>query len=277
MTANRLSYFSILLVLTAPVTVTAQSGEPPWTGYSIIDMTHSFSAETIYWPTEDGFELEVGFDGISDGGYYYASNRYSAADHGGTHLDAPRHFAEGRQSADEVPLNRLIGPACVIDVSSSALANADYRLSVSDIEAWETQNGRIDEGCIVLLNTGYARFWPDRQRYLGTSELGEAGVENLHFPGYSEEAARVLAARGIAAAGIDTASVDYGQSEDFLVHRYLYDLNIPGFENVANLDELPPTGAYVIALPMKITGASGAPLRMIGLVPDPGARANTTE
>lgn len=269
MTSNRLPPIAFLLVLTAPVAVFAQTGRSPWTGYSIIDMTHSFSAETIYWPTEDGFELEVGFDGITDGGYYYASNRYSAADHGGTHLDAPRHFAKGNQSADQVPLNRLMGPACVIDVSSRAVANADYRLSGSDIEDWETRNGRISEGCIVLLNTGYSQFWPDRQKYLGTTERGDAGVANLHFPGFSEEAARVLVARGVAAIGIDTASVDYGQSDDFLVHRYLYNLNIPGFENVANVDALPPTGAYVIALPMKIAGASGAPLRMIGFIPDP--------
>jgi kynurenine formamidase len=232
-------------------------------------MTHSFGSETIYWPTEDGFKLEVGFDGIAEGGYYYASNRYSAADHGGTHLDAPRHFAQGGQSADEVPLNRLMGPACVIDVSEAALANADFRLSAGDIAAWEAENGRIEAGCIVLLNTGYARFWPDRQSYLGTSFTGAQGVANLHFPGYSEASARLLVERGVAAVGIDTASIDYGQTDDFPVHRYLYGLNIPGFENVAGVNALPPKGAYVIALPMKISKGSGAPLRMIGLVPDP--------
>jgi kynurenine formamidase len=269
MTSSRLRSLAVVIVQFAPVAAMAQPGDPPWSGYSIVDMTHSFSAETIYWPTEDGFELEVGSDGITDGGYYYASNRYAAADHGGTHLDAPRHFAEGRQSADEVPLDRLIGPACVIDVSSAALADSDYRFGVSDIEAWEARYGRIAEGCIVLLNTGYARFWPDRERYLGTSLRGAEGVANLHFPGFSEEAARALVTRGVAAVGIDTASIDYGQSRDFLVHRYLYDLNIPGLENVANLAALPPTGAWVIALPMKIAAASGAPLRMIGLVPEP--------
>jgi kynurenine formamidase len=230
-------------------------------------MSHSFEADTIYWPTEDGFRLEVGFEGITDGGYYYASNHYSAADHGGTHIDAPKHFAQGRQAADEVPLERLMGPACVIDVSAAARENADYRLSVEDIQAWEARNGRIDKGCIVLLNTGYARHWPDRQKYLGTAERGPDAVRKLHFPGYSKESAIALVERGIAAVGIDTASIDYGQSDDFLVHRYLYDLNIPGFENVANLDALPPTGAYVIALPMKIATASGAPLRIIGLLP----------
>jgi kynurenine formamidase len=257
----------IFLALACPVAAMAQSGGAPWAGYAVVDMSHSFDAETIYWPTEDGFELEVGFDGITEGGYYYASNRYSAADHGGTHLDAPRHFAEGKQSADEVPLDRLMGPACVIDVSEAALANRDYRLRTSDIAAWETENGRIEQGCIVLLNTGYARFWPDRQSYLGTALKGAEGVENLHFPGYSEEAARRLVDRGIAAVGIDTTGIDYGQSDDFRVHRYLYDLNVPGFENVANIDALPSKGAYLIALPMKISAGSGAPLRIVGLVP----------
>jgi len=257
----------MLFLLATPPAAQAQSRDAPWADYTVIDMTHRFGAETIYWPTETGFELEVGFDGITDGGYYYASNRYSAADHGGTHLDAPRHFAAGRQSADEVPLDRLMGPACVIEIADAARADSDYRLRVTDIEAWEARHGRIREGCIVLLNAGYAEYWPDRQRYLGTTQLGSEGVANLHFPGYSVEAARVLADRGVAAVGIDTPSIDYGQSKDFLVHRFLYDLNIPGFENVANLDALPPTGAWVIALPMKIATASGAPLRMIGLLP----------
>jgi kynurenine formamidase len=255
--------------LLTPLGAEGQTDAPPWAGYSIIDMTHKFEAETIYWPTEEGFQLEVGFDGITDGGYYYSSNRYAAADPGGTHLDAPKHFAEGRQSADAVPLERLMGPACVIDVSGAALSNPDYRLSTGDIEDWEALHGSIPEGCIVLLNTGFARYWPDRETYLGTSLKGSEGVANLHFPAFSLESARLLASRGVAAVGIDTASIDYGQSADFVVHRYLYDLNIPGFENVANLDTLPPVGAFVIALPMKIADASGAPLRMIGLVPAP--------
>jgi kynurenine formamidase len=268
MRSSSLRFNAIFIALAFPVTALAQSGSLPWAGYSVVDMTHSFGPDTIYWPTEAGFELEVGFDGITDGGYYYASNRYSAADHGGTHLDAPRHFAEGKQFADEVPLERLMGPACVIDVSEATLADSGYRLRVSDIEAWEAENGRIEAGCIVLLNTGYARFWPDRQSYLGTSLTGAQGVANLHFPGFSEDSARLLVSRGIAAVGIDTASIDYGQSDDFPVHRYLYGLNIPGLENIANVDELPPKGAYVIALPMKISMGSGAPLRIIGLVPE---------
>lgn len=251
-----------------PLVVTAQETVPPWSGYAVVDMSHSFGADTIYWPTEDGFRLEVGFEGIADGGYYYASNRFAAADHGGTHLDAPRHFAEHGQAADEVPLDRLIGPACVIDVAAAARGDPDYLLGVADIEAWEARHGAIEAGCIVVLDTGFARYWPNRERYMGTALRGEEGVANLHFPGYSEDSAVLLARRGVAAVGIDTPSIDYGQSKDFRVHRYLYERNVPGLENLANVDALPPKGAYVIALPMKIEGGSGAPLRVIAFVPE---------
>ena len=267
MKSKSLHTVALGLLCIAPLVAGAQTIRAPWDGYSVVDMSHSFAAETIYWPTEDGFDLEVGFEGITERGYYYTSNRFAAADHGGTHLDAPKHFARGRQAADEVPLSRLMGPACVIDVSQRALADADYLLSVADVEAWEAEHGRIPAGCIVLLNTGFAQFWPDRGRYMGTEQLGEAGVANLHFPGFSEAAAIELAQRSIAAVGIDTPSIDYGQSKDFLVHRYLYARDIPGFENVANVDALPAVGAFVIALPMKIATGSGAPLRMIGFVP----------
>lgn len=263
----RLGGIVVALTLLVSAASRADDPVPPWAGFTVIDMSHSFDGNTIYWPTEKGFELTVGFDGITEGGYYYSSNHYSAADHGGTHLDAPKHFARGRQAADEVPLERLMGPACVVDVSQRARSNRDYRLSVGDIEAWEAANGTIPQGCLLLLNTGYAQYWPDRESYMGTDLRGAEGVANLRFPGFSEESAAVLAERRVAAVGIDTPSIDYGRSTDFLVHRYLYERNIPGFENVANLDRLPPTGAYVIALPMKIATGSGAPLRMIGFLP----------
>lgn len=246
----------------------AESARLPWADYSVIDMTHSFAADTIYWPTEEGFKLETGFEGITEGNYYYSSNYFSAADHGGTHLDAPKHFARGKQAADQVPLDKLMGPACVLDVSVKAHSDPDYMLTAGDIEAWEARYGRISQGCIVLLNTGYAQYWPDREKYLGTTLTGAEGVANLHFPGFSTESAVLLAARQVAAVGIDTPSIDHGQSKDFAVHQYLYGLDIPGFENVAHLDALPPTGAFVIALPMKIAGGSGAPLRMVGFVPE---------
>ncbi|MDP5064114.1 MAG: cyclase family protein [Haliea sp.] len=256
---------SLILVATTAI---AQPAPSPFAGYQLIDLTHAFDENTIYWPTEDPFEHEEEFKGTTEGGWYYTSYRVHTAEHGGTHIDAPIHFAEGKWTADEIPLSSLISPAVVIDVSEAALANPDYQLDLATLRAWEADHGAIPQGAAVLLNTGYAQFWPDRLRYLGTDARGDEGVANLRFPGFSLEAVTyLLEKRGISAVGLDTPSIDYGQSKDFIVHRYLYSHNVLGFENVANLNALPATGAHVVALPMKIRGGSGGPLRIIGLVP----------
>jgi kynurenine formamidase len=231
-------------------------------------MSHAFNDRTIYWPTATPFELEVVTAGMTERGYYYEANDFCSAEHGGTHLDAPIHFAEGRRTAEEVALDRLIGPAVVVDVTVAAEADPDYRVAVSDLTAFEAEHGRIPDGAIVLLRTGWERYWPDRSRYLGTEKTGAEAVPELHFPGLGPEAARWLVEeREIGAVGIDTPSIDYGQSTDFESHRILYEANIPGLENVASMGRLPTTGAYVVALPMKITGGSGAPLRMVAVIP----------
>lgn len=232
-----------------------------------IDLSHDFSSETVYWPTATPFVMDTVFAGPTEKGYYYSAYSFCAAEHGGTHIDAPIHFAEGRQTVDQIPLSRLIGPAVKIDVSAKVNADRDYRIAVDDIEAWESQNGRIAEGSIVLLYTGFSKYWPDRAQYLGTEKRGPEGVAELHFPGLGPEAAVWLADnRKIAAIGIDTASIDFGQSQTFDTHVALMTRNIPAFENVANLSELPATGAHVVALPMKIRGGSGGPLRIVALV-----------
>ena len=167
---------------------------------------------------------------------------------------------------DQVPLERLVAPAVVIDVRDRAAADPDYRLTVADVADWERRHGRIAAGTIVLLNTGWAARWPDRRRYLGDDTPGDAS--RLHFPSFGEEAARLLVQeRRVAAIGVDAASIDYGQSRDFRVHRVAAEANVPGLENLANLDQLPPRGALVIALPMKIEGGSGGPLRAIAVLP----------
>lgn len=233
-----------------------------------IDLSHDFSPETVYWPTGEGFKLEKVFEGHTEKGYFYAANKYGAEEHGGTHIDAPIHFAEGRQTVDEIPIEKLTGTAVVIDISGKALSDPDYQVSATDFTDWEKENGRIPENSIVLLNTGYARYWPDRVKYMGTDKKGQQAVKELHFPGLNPEAAKWLVQnRKINAIGLDTPSIDYGQSELFESHRILFHENIPAFENVANLDKLPATGAYVIALPMKIKGGSGGPIRIIALVP----------
>lgn len=233
----------------------------------LVDLTYAYDSATIYWPTEDGFMLEEEAKGYTDRGYYYTANSFRAAEHGGTHLDAPVHFAEGQQSVDEIPLQNLIGPGVVIDVSEAAADAPDYQVTIADFEQWESEYGQIPDGTIVLLRTGYGQYWPDRMRYMGTDERGTEGVANLHFPGLHPDAARwLIENRSVKAVGLDTPSIDYGQSRLFETHQELFEENIPAFENVAHLDQLPPQGFTVIALPMKIGGGSGAPLRVIAVV-----------
>ncbi len=234
-----------------------------------IDLSHDFSHETIYWPTATPFVLDTVFAGPTERGYYYSAYSFCAAEHGGTHLDAPIHFAEDRMTVDQIPLTRLIAPAVKVDVSLRAEKNRDYQVGVADFASWEAQHGVIPEGSIVLVQTGFGRRWPDRASYLGTEKRGPEGVAELHFPGLDPAAAVWLAEnRKIAAIGIDTASIDPGQSRLFQSHVALMTRNIPAFENVAHLEEVPPVGAHVVALPMKIKGGSGGPLRIVAFVPD---------
>src|SRR5216117_1890754 len=232
-----------------------------------VDLTYDFDSTTIYWPTAKPFRLEVVSAQRTAAGYYYAANNIAAAEHGGTHLDAPVHFAEGKHTTDQIPVSQLMGPAVVIDVSRQADSSADYRVSRAELIAWEGAHGAIPHGAIVLIRTGWGSRWPDRARYLGTTKTGAAAVPELHFPGLSLDAARELARRKVNAVGIDTPSIDYGQSTNFGVHRRLFATNIPAFENVANIEKVPVTGAYVIALPIKIKGGSGGPLRIVALLP----------
>lgn len=260
---------AVMLALSACEAPERETAPPePFPTGEIVDLSHAYDEQAIFWPTAERFTLEVVAAGVTPQGYYYAANNFCTSEHGGTHIDAPVHFAEGRQSVDQIPLDRLIGRAIVIDVTRQAAQNPDYQVSVADFERWESEHGRIPDEAIVLIRTGFADRWPDAARYLGTAERGEAAVARLHFPGLHPDAARwIVANRPIAAIGIDTASIDHGQSRLFESHRVLYERNIPAFENLASLERLPPVGAYVIALPMKIAGGSGAPLRIVALLP----------
>jgi kynurenine formamidase len=235
--------------------------------YRAVDLTHAFDDKTLYWPTSPSrFELKTLHRGPTDGGYFYSAYALCTPEHGGTHLDAPVHFAEGGAAADQVPLDRLMGPAVIIDVSARAAADADYRLTAADVQAWEGRHGAVPAASIVLLRTGWSARWPDARRYLGDDTPGDAS--RLHFPAYGAEAARLLVeTRKVAALGVDTASIDHGPSKDFIVHRIANGAGVPGLENLTNLDQLPETGAAIIALPMKIAGGSGGPLRAIALLP----------
>jgi kynurenine formamidase len=252
----------LIIWLTAP----AAAAQPlDLRGVRLVDLTHPFDAQTLYWPTSPtSFELKTLAAGTTPGGYYYSSYSLCTPEHGGTHLDAPVHFSQTGKSAGELPLSQLIAPAVVIDITTQAAADAAYRVTRGDVEAFEASHGRIGAGTIVLVRSGWSRRWPDRKRYLGDDTPGDAS--KLKFPGYGEDAVRLLVERGVALLGIDTASIDHGPSTDFLAHRAGAAANIANLENLTNLDQLPPTGATVIALPMKIAGGSGGPVRVVAIV-----------
>lgn len=236
----------------------------------IIDLSHAYGPDTLYWPTDErGFQFERGNNGRTPQGYYYAANRFSTAEHGGTHLDAPIHFAEARPTADQVPLERLAGEAVVLDVTAACAKDPDYLIGVDDLHAWEERNKQQLVDVIVLLKTGWASRWPDRERYLGTPLRGSEALTQMHFPGLAPEAARWLVEhRAVKAVGIDTASIDYGRSTTFDAHVILCEHEVPIFENVADLSGVPEQGAWIVALPMKIAGGSGGPLRIVAFVRD---------
>ncbi|HKP70434.1 MAG TPA: cyclase family protein [Pyrinomonadaceae bacterium] len=233
-----------------------------------IDLSHDFSEETPYWVTAEPFKRTTVAEGVTPGGFYYSAYNYSAAEHGGTHMDSPVHFAQGKKTVDQVGLDQLIAHGVKIDVSEKAANDRDYRITVDDIKNWETANGKIPEWSIVLFHTGFSSRWPDKKSYLGTDQKGPDAVKDLHFPGLHPDAAKWLVEnRKIHAVGLDTASIDYGQSTNFESHVALMTNNIPAFENVANLDKLPAKGFHIVALPMNIKGGSGAPLRIVAFVP----------
>jgi kynurenine formamidase len=236
--------------------------------YRAVDLSHAYDSQTLYWPSRPpmSFELQKLAAGMTPGGWFYAANRVCTPEHGGTHLDAPIHFHEKGQTTEELPLEKLLAPGVRIDVTRQAQANRNYRLSREDVLRFEEHAGRIKSGTIVLLHTGWSRFWPDREKYFGDASPEDAS--RLEFPSYGEDAARLLVEeRQVALLGVDTASIDYGRSKDFIVHRIAAARNVGGLENLTGLDALPETGFTVIALPMKIAGGSGGPVRVVALVP----------
>jgi len=234
---------------------------------NVVDLTYAFDEHTLYWPNSpSGFELKRLAYGPTPGGYFYSANLYSAPEHGGTHIDAPIHFSEHGRTLDAIPPQQLIAPAVVLDITSKTAADPDYRLTADDVRDWERAHGRIEDGTIVLLRTGWGARYGNRKAYFGDDTPG--ATDKLHFPSFGADAAKLLVnERHAGAIGVDTASIDYGQSKDFIVHQIANGANVPGLENIANLERVPARGATVIALPMKIAGGSGGPLRIVALLP----------
>lgn len=236
-------------------------------GWRLVDLSHAYGANTLYWPTDTtGFRLDTLAEGQTPGGWFYAAREFATAEHGGTHLDAPFHFAEGADDAASVPLERLVAPGVVVDVAAAAAADPDYLVTPEDVLAWEAEHGPVPAGAAVLVRTGWAARWPDALAYLGDDTPGETG--DLHFPGIGAAAARLLVEdRGVGLLGIDTASIDHGPSTDFIAHRIGAAAGVPNLENLADLSDLPARGFLLAALPMKIEHGTGAPVRVVALVP----------
>lgn len=224
----------------------------------VIDLGHAIAASDPSWDGAPAFERSVVATFEKDG---YAAGRIVVEEHFGTHLDAPAHFWKDGWTVDAIPADRLMRSAVVVDVTDKAKQNADYRVTVADIQAVEARTKAPLNGAVVLIATGWDRFWPDRARYMGEA----AGVK--HFPGVSVEAATYLAKdRRVAGIGIDTPSIDYGPSTAFEAHHVTMAQNVYHIENAANLGQLPASGFHVVVAPIKIAGGSGGPTRLLALL-----------
>ncbi len=225
----------------------------------VIDLTHTLAEGIPIYPGGTPLSLERTADPTKDG---YYMNAVTVGEHTGTHVDAPIHFIAGGDSIDAIPADHLIGPGVVIDVSAKCAADPDYRLDYLDIKEWEAQHGRIPNGAILLIRTGWSQRWEDPESYVNADSGGV-----LHFPGISLEAAEYLVTyRDVSGVGIDTLSVDHGPSKQLKAHRTLHRKGIFHIENVANLERLPPVGTTIVVAPIPIRGGSGSPCRVFALL-----------
>jgi kynurenine formamidase len=183
--------------------------------------------------------------------------RFESQEHFGTHLDAPSHFG-GQWTTEAIPVERLVRPGVCINVTGKP---EDYQVTLADVKEFESRNGAIPEGAVVLFATGWDARWPDQKAYMNERR----GTK--HFPGIGQEAARYLVGRKVAGIGIDTPSVDYGPSEKYETHNITNPANIYHIENARNLTKLPPTGFTVVVAPINLAGWSGGPTRVFALLP----------
>jgi kynurenine formamidase len=257
----------IVLCLTACMTLLSQKSRKdgllegiPSGKTRVIDLSYAINDKLVPWPGDaKWFEAKVNAT-VEQNGYFTRS--FWMLEHYGTHLDAPVHFPPGKMTVDEIPARRLFGPAVVLDMRVESVKDADYLVTAARVEEWEKRHGRIPEGAIVLLRTGWASRWPDVQRY-----RNQDAQARMHFPGYSLEAANLLVERKVSGLGCDTLSIDYGASEDFAVHRAVLGAGLYQLENLADLTEVPEAGAFLVVAPIKLEGGSGGAVRVFALLP----------
>jgi kynurenine formamidase len=226
----------------------------------VLDLSYAINEKLVPWPgDEKWFEAKVNAT-VEKNGYFTRS--FWMLEHYGTHLDAPAHFPPGKATVDQIPVKQLFGPAVVLDARAESARDADYQLPAARIGEWEKRHGRIREGSIVLLRTGWSARWPDAQKYRNQDAQGK-----MHFPGFSAEAAKLLIERKASGLGCDTMSIDFGASGDFAVHHLALGAGLYHLENLADLSELPETGAFLVVAPIKLEGGSGGAVRVFALLP----------
>jgi len=225
----------------------------------VIDLSYAINDKLVPWPgDEQCFEAKPNAT-IERNGYFTRS--FWMLEHYGTHLDAPVHFPPGKATVEQIPVKHLFGSVVLLDVQAEGASDPDYRLPRTKIETWEQKHGRMPEGAIVLLRTGWAARWPDVARYRNQDAQGK-----MHFPGFSVEAAQLAIERKASGLGCDTMSVDFGASEDFAVHHLAFGAGLYHLENLADLSEIPESGAHLIVAPIKLEGGSGGPVRVFAIV-----------
>ncbi len=223
-------------------------------GYKLVDLTHTITTSIPSWQGTASFSFTI----IKD---YHQGNRtqqFNISSNTGTHIDAPGHFEKEADMVDAIPLDNLIVPAYVFNVQANVKSD-DYLVSMDDIKTFETAHGQIPAGCLAIIHTGWCKHWQEPQRYRNLKN------GTMHFPGISVDVARYLVERNVVGIAIDTFSPDGGNTE-FPAHKILLNAGVYIIENIVNADKLPPTGAFVAALPMKIYDAVEAPIRCIGFI-----------
>ncbi len=250
-----LSFLTALLLLAA----SAAEARPKFFKEKLVDLTHGLEKGMPQFSDATPFTLSKLTD-YADG---YLSYGFSAPEHIGTHVDAPRHFEPAKKSVDELLPVDLVGSAVVINVVEEARINPDYELTLAELRKWELKNGPIRKDSIVILRTGWESKWFKPKEYLNRDKNGVS-----HWPGFSCTTVDYLAhSRAVKAIGTDTLSIDLGRSKDFCAHQIILNTNKYAIEALTNLEKLPAQGATIVVSPLKIKGGSGAPARVFAFVP----------
>ncbi|XP_055342319.1 isatin hydrolase-like [Paramacrobiotus metropolitanus] len=238
----------------------------------LLDLSVEFSEDTPYWPTIEkkgqNFKIQETQNGYNqEYNYHFHATVFSSSDHGGTHVDALSHVNRNpvRDDIDQVPLRQFFGTAAVVDIAEKCRSNPDYELSIADVRAHESDHGRLPNGSLLFVYTGWGAKINDKPAFWGTPDY--FNLSQLHYPGVSPAAAEWLVKnRKIKVVGVETGSVDNGQGGLSLqAHAIFLSSGVNIIESVQNLDKLPARGAFVFGLPMKMKGASGSPIRLVAV------------